>query len=36
MLILDVICRHFGCDEIEVSDFGVREGYLHKKVVRNG
>ena len=36
MLILDVICRHFGCDEIEVSGFGVREGYLHKKVVRNG
>lgn len=36
MLILDVICRHFGCDEIEVSGFGVREGYLHKKVMRNG
>ena len=33
MLILDVICRNFCCREILVSSYGVREGYLHKKVM---
>lgn len=33
MLILDTICRNFCCNEILVSGYGVREGYLYKKVV---
>lgn len=33
MLILDTICRSFCCEEILVSSYGVREGYLYKKVV---
>lgn len=33
MLILDTICRHFCCERIIVSSYGVREGYLYKKAV---
>lgn len=33
MLILDTICRNFCCEEILVSSYGVREGYLYKKAV---
>ncbi len=33
MLILNTICRNFCCEEILVSNYGVREGYLYKKVV---
>ncbi len=33
MIILDTVCRYCGCDEIVMSSFGVREGYLYKKVV---
>lgn len=33
MLILDTICRSFCCEEVLVSSYGVREGYLYKKVV---
>ena len=33
MVILDTICRYCGCEEIVMSSFGVREGYLYKKVV---
>lgn len=33
MIILDSICRYCGCEEIIMSGFGVREGYLYKKVV---
>lgn len=32
-LILDTICRSLRCQEIKVSNYGVREGYLYKKVV---
>ena len=33
MIILDTLCDSFGCEEIRMSNFGVREGYLYKKVV---
>ena len=33
MIILDTLCDYFGCEEIRMSNFGVREGYLYKKVV---
>ena len=33
MLILDTICEKCGCERILMSSFGVREGYLYKKVV---
>lgn len=32
MVILDTICGFCGCKEINMSSFGVREGYLYKKV----
>ena len=35
MLILDTICEKYGCRRILMSSFGVREGYLYKKVVMN-
>lgn len=33
IVICDTICGYCECSEIEVSGFGVREGYLYKKVV---
>jgi len=33
LMILSVICKYFGCKTIDISDYGVREGYLYKKVV---
>lgn len=33
MLILDTICQKYSCEEILVSNYGVREGYLYKKAV---
>lgn len=33
MIILDTLCDYFSCEEIRMSNFGVREGYLYKKVV---
>lgn len=33
MLILERICRVCGCQQIQVSGFGVREGYLYRKAV---
>ncbi len=33
MLILDSICSSFSCENILVSSYGVREGYLYKKVI---
>lgn len=33
MLILDTICSVFCCEEVRISNYGVREGYLYKKVV---
>lgn len=33
MLVLDTICRSVECDEILVSNYGVREGYLYKKAI---
>ena len=33
MLILNTICRVCGCEEIAMSSYGVREGYLYKKAV---
>ena len=33
MLLLKAVARHIGCDEIVVSSFGVREGYLIERVL---
>jgi hypothetical protein len=33
MTILQVIAKHFRCEEIFVSRFGVREGYLVEKLL---
>lgn len=35
MLILDTICSCCRCEEIDVSSYGVREGYLYEKVVKH-
>ncbi len=34
LLIVDSICTYFGCEELQVSRFSVREGYLHKKILK--
>ena len=34
MLILERICKVCGCKQIQMSGFGVREGYLYRKVVK--
>lgn len=36
MIILDLIARHYGSKKIKVSPFGVREGYLYTKVLKEG
>ena len=36
MLILQNIGTHYGCKEIYVSNYGVREGYLFEKVLKKG
>lgn len=33
MVVLETLCDAVGCEEIRMSSFGVREGYLYKKVV---
>lgn len=35
LLILQTICQYCKCEEIMASNFGVREGYLYKKVVES-
>jgi exopolyphosphatase / guanosine-5'-triphosphate,3'-diphosphate pyrophosphatase len=34
LLIVESITTYFGCEEIQISKFGVREGYLHKKMLK--
>jgi exopolyphosphatase/guanosine-5'-triphosphate,3'-diphosphate pyrophosphatase len=34
LLILDSITSYFGCEEIQISKFSIREGYLHKRILR--
>ncbi|MCD8211686.1 MAG: phosphatase [Oscillospiraceae bacterium] len=34
MEILDTICRECGAQKIMISTYGVREGYLHEKILR--
>lgn len=37
LIILLEVCRHFNIEEIEVCEYGLREGYLiHKLEERNG
>ncbi len=36
MLALQVIIRYFGVQEIQVSPFGVREGYLFDRILKGG
>ena len=36
MLILNEIARHFESDVIMISNYGVREGYLYSKVLKDG
>lgn len=33
LLIMESITSYFGCEEIQISKFSVREGYLYKKVL---
>jgi len=33
LLILEAVTSYFGCEEIQISKFSVREGYLYKKVL---
>jgi len=33
LLILESITSYFGCEEIQISKFSVREGYLYKKIL---
>ena len=34
LLIVDSITSYFGCEELQISKFSVREGYLHKKMLK--
>jgi exopolyphosphatase/guanosine-5'-triphosphate,3'-diphosphate pyrophosphatase len=34
ILIVESITSYFGCEEIQISKFSVREGYLHKKMLK--
>ena len=34
LLILESIISYFKCDELEISEFSVREGYLYKKILK--
>jgi len=36
MMILNEIARHFESDVIQISNYGVREGYLYSKVLKDG
>lgn len=36
MIILDIIAHHYGSKKMTVSTFGVREGYLYTKVLKEG
>lgn len=36
LLITDVIISYFGCKELQISEFSIREGYLCKKVLKQG
>ena len=33
LLMLESITSYFGCEEIQISKFSVREGYLYKKIL---
>ncbi len=33
LLIADAITSYFGCEELQISKFSIREGYLYKKVL---
>jgi exopolyphosphatase/guanosine-5'-triphosphate,3'-diphosphate pyrophosphatase len=33
MIVLQTIANYFGCNEIRVSEFGVREGYLISNIL---
>jgi exopolyphosphatase / guanosine-5'-triphosphate,3'-diphosphate pyrophosphatase len=34
LLIVDSITSYFGCEEIQIGKFSVREGYLHKRMLK--
>ncbi len=34
LIIIETITSYFGCEEIQISKFGVREGYLYEKVLK--
>jgi exopolyphosphatase/guanosine-5'-triphosphate,3'-diphosphate pyrophosphatase len=34
LLILESIISYFKCEQLEISEFGVREGYLYKKILK--
>lgn len=36
MIILQAIAAYYGCETIHVSNYGVREGYLYTKVLKEG
>ncbi|WP_050614483.1 Ppx/GppA phosphatase family protein [Bacillus testis] len=36
LIILQAIARRFGCERIYVSQFGVREGYVYNRVLKEG
>ncbi|MEH6944886.1 Ppx/GppA phosphatase family protein [Bacillus sp. JJ722] len=36
MIILQTIATYYGCETIHVSNYGVREGYLYTKVLKEG
>ena len=36
MIVLQTIIKRFGCEEIQVSPYGVREGYLYQKILKEG
>lgn len=33
LLITDAVTSYFGCEELQISKFSIREGYLYKKVL---
>lgn len=35
LIILNVVAKHFGCESLTVSNYGVREGYLFEMVLKN-
>lgn len=34
LIIIEAITSYFGCEELQISKFGVREGYLYEKVLK--